>query len=713
MEHRALSWLKREYRHDVFRLITTSGVNPRVFFFRKDAELKSEQESESEQDEDSVSSANLVSLVNDLLKIDFESFFLEVAKLNRSFRDKYPVPREPWLDLNQIVQPTWPDGSSISSSFPSSLEGQFRSAAKAYCDGLHLPGQEEEGRQRISDYEAYANELFSLLAKNSDGEPSAEVKSQLYALTEFSFIDDLWLSKKGNSHDDGDLFKLWAVECEHINRVFCAAIEHRSVFPDVANYALTFDRMAGIEGIPAGDFRDIVREKEKTELPVDSCFLKRYENRLRNVWDEPRTDLPFSGSGIGIAISGLIWLRCSELCSITAQLRAEVDEMRRILQAILCTSSGKKMLDSFRDMVTLGNKVLTAAEAYESRIGGVEDRPFSLPLEHLLLLAEKYLTICDCKPGQCFPDSHYLFRNGIAFEKKVNDTEFRFELLAVYGEWSNYCRRVEIDTFPKYYSLVLSAALHAGLTPRKCKHCGGLFFPEAPNQQYCKRVIRKSGVRCSDMGQRVAFGEKRSFNSKLQSVKAKARRSKGKSLTAQRYYEDLADYIQNEAGPLYQASELVDRVTYDKWLNAAIGPKSGSLSQLRVQEYPYPLIWNGEVEDGTSAVDVSNALEKCPLFVDVLNDPTWSSAPPCNLEAFSGESVYQAAWVLRSVIRFNREHPDAALPIPGLIGCDLFLLCSGKRQEGLQSLVRELDSDDRGCSAQDEYGKTRKRELER
>lgn len=106
MEHRALSWLKREYRHDVFRLIATSGVNPRVFFFRKDAELKSEQESESEQDEDSVSSANLVFLVNDLLKIDFESFFLEVAKLNRSFRDKYPVPREPWLDLNQIVQPT-------------------------------------------------------------------------------------------------------------------------------------------------------------------------------------------------------------------------------------------------------------------------------------------------------------------------------------------------------------------------------------------------------------------------------------------------------------------------------------------------------------------------------------------------------------------------------------------------------------------------------
>lgn len=93
MEHRALSWLKREYRHDVFCLIATSGVNPRVFFFRKDAELKSEPESESEQDEDSVSSANLVSLVNDLLKIDFESFFLEVAKLNRSFRDKYPVPR--------------------------------------------------------------------------------------------------------------------------------------------------------------------------------------------------------------------------------------------------------------------------------------------------------------------------------------------------------------------------------------------------------------------------------------------------------------------------------------------------------------------------------------------------------------------------------------------------------------------------------------------
>ena len=101
MEHRALSWLKREYRHDVFCLIATSGVNSRVFFFRKDAELKSEPESESEQDEDSVSSANLVSLVNDLLKIDFESFFLEVAKLNRSFRDKYPVPQPIFVSLKK------------------------------------------------------------------------------------------------------------------------------------------------------------------------------------------------------------------------------------------------------------------------------------------------------------------------------------------------------------------------------------------------------------------------------------------------------------------------------------------------------------------------------------------------------------------------------------------------------------------------------------
>ncbi len=50
--------------------------------------------------------------------------------------------------------------------------------------------------------------------------------------------------------------------------------------------------------------------------------------------------------------------------------------------------------------------------------------------------------------------------------------------------------------------------------------------------------------------------------------------------------------------------------------------------------------------------------------------------------------------MLRSVIRFNREHPDTVLPIPGLTDCDLFQPCSYKRQEGLQGFVQELDSED-------------------
>ena len=53
------------------------------------------------------------------------------------------------------------------------------------------------------------------------------------------------------------------------------------------------------------------------------------------------------------------------------------------------------------------------------------------------------------------------------------------------------------------------------------------------------------------------------------------------------------------------------------------------------------------------------------------------------------------------------------LPIPGLVDCDLFRLCSDDLQEGLQNLVRELDSQAEGRSAQDKDGKACRRELER
>lgn len=665
MEHRALSWLKREHRHDVFRLITTSGVNPRVFFFRKNLKSGFNQ------------GADLASLVDDLLKIDFESFFLEMAKLNRVFREKYPVPREPWLDSRPKVQITWPDGSPISRSMPSSPEGQFRRSVKSYCDGFSLPGREEENRQRISDYEAFVGRFFSILVRSSDGDPSVLVKEQLYELIEFSFVDDLWLSLKGGNQSDAELFELWAVECERINKVFRAAVRYQDASYDASDFALSFDQMVGIEDIPHGDFRRIVGWKGETNLPVDPRHLERKE-RKRDFWGDPRVNLLFDGRGVGVAISGLVWLRCSEFRLNGSELHADVGEMGKILKSFLCASSGESMLFYFQEVISLGCKVLADIENYESKIGRAKERPLSFSLKRLLLLAKKYIGICNLEPCQYFPHSSYLVKSledGDEYIGKVIDTDFQFELLAVYDAWSNYCREAEIGSFPSYYARILSAALHVGLAPRKCKYCGGLFFPEAPNQQYCKRVIRQSGVKCSNIEQRVASGEKRSFNSKVQSVKQKAKRARGKSLTAQRYYEDLADYIQNEAGPLYQSSELVDRATYNKWLNTVIGPKSGALSQLRAQEYPYPLIWNDRVVKGTEWINSSKIIAREPSLKDLIFDMGGSRFKVDDVVFPLGDIVFvRSSWLLRSVIGFNSQYRNAPLPIPGLSGGSLYSL---------------------------------------
>ena len=63
--------------------------------------------------------------------------------------------------------------------------------------------------------------------------------------------------------------------------------------------------------------------------------------------------------------------------------------------------------------------------------------------------------------------------------------EAKIELLESYGNWSKYTSDVRIDTIPMLYACLLDTALRSGIVPKRCKHCGGLFFPETPNQQYC------------------------------------------------------------------------------------------------------------------------------------------------------------------------------------------------------------------------------------
>ena len=703
MEDRALSWLALGNRFETFRLTTLGKKNPKVFF---SVAWRAKPDS----------MLSLISLANDLLRIDFESFFLGMAEFNQSFRKKYSVPREPWLVSCPIASSSSVD--SFSGGHVRQRQGDsFRSAVEKYNRGSSLPGQDDENIQRVLDFENYREDFFSLLLENASGELLPVTKEHIWKMVEFSFLDDVWLSMEGDGFADAGLFRSWASSCGRISKIYRSAVMDWGDGPGAADRALAFDRMTGILPGPFSDRLKFGKEKgSRFPAGISPIEKKSQITRVQNKFSRN------SGRDVAFAISGLIWIECSRLSEISDEFHFCIDGMESVVSSFLCPSPGYKEVQRFEKMLSLGNKALNEIELYENKIGDAESRSFSLSLRNLLAVAEKYLSLSKIPTPSNgyhlmgFPrqrDLHVCLSCRTFSDGETTDMDFKFRILSILQAWSNHCFDGYVYRFPEYYRRILSAALHVGLVPKKCKYCGGLFFPEAPNQQYCKRLTRQSGAKCSDVKQRVDSGEKPTFNSKLQSVKAKARRAKGKSLTAQRYYEDLAGYIQNEAGPLYQASELVDRATYDEWLEKAIGPKSGSLSKLRTREFPYPLIWNGEIEDGTSAVDVSNALEKCPLFADILNDSTWSSAQSCNPDFFPDEPVYQAAWVLRSVIRFNREHPDTVLPIPGLTDCDLFQPCSYKRQEGLQGFVQELDSEGGGPSAQDEGRKLCKRNLER
>lgn len=669
MGRRALDWLVHRERFEAFRLTILGKNNPRVFF-SVTWQTKFD------------STVNLISLANDLLKIDFESFFLDMAEVNRSFRSKYPVPREPWLASRLGTSSV---ESASGNSVYQSKRDSFRAAVEACRSGSPLPEQGDENAQRISDFERYREDFSSLLLKNTDGELLPATRDHIWKMVEFSFLDDNWLSMEGDSFADAELFRLWANACRRIGKIYRSASTNRGDGFGMANHALTFDQMTGID---PGRSDCLKFEREKGSRFAAELFLPKPRCKTALVQHRSRCN---SGRDVALAISGLVWLECLRLFELSDKLRSCINDMERIVSSFLCpspayvglrrfeeiaSSPAYKEIQRYEKMVSLANGALEEIEVYEKKIGDAELRPYSFRLKYLLSVAEKYQSLCkSCDSSGVlwhigFPRQDRLlvrFFGKADSDDEAIDFDYEFGIVSILRAWSDCCRDSEVYAFPEYYCRILSAALHAGLTPKKCKYCGGLFFPEAPNQQYCKRVIRQSGVKCSDMEQRIASREKRSFNSKLQSVKAKAKRAKGKSITAQRYYEDLADYIRNEAGPLYQSSELVDRTTYDWWLNAVIGPKSGALSRLRTQEYPYPLIWTDKVVKGTEWVNCSKIIAQEPSLKDFIFDTGGSRFKVDDVVFLSGDIVFvKSSWLLRSVIRFNGQHCNNPLPVPGL-----------------------------------------------
>ena len=377
-----------------------------------------------------------------------------------------------------------------------------------------------------------------------------------------------------------------------------------------------------------------------------------------------------NAESVGAAICGALIRECSRLSNDRFWRFKGIGELKSRLALYYCASAPEKVA-LFREIQDKAKEAETSYAVYEAGIGrsGVYSRLSSL---HALLdIADSFFRVfyCEAAPAECFKKDggSFAMRSECFLPPNYRSNRgtskghpLGIKLVAIKNALSGVCWDLSVQTFPGFLAHFLSAAFRFGLSPRHCKRCGGLFFPEAPNQQYCQRIVSETGVRCSA----IVRNEKEQYNKAKKSVAAKAVRAESKNQEIKKYYEDLSCYIQYEAGPLYMHSEYVDRVQYSEWLKEVIGPKYGSAVSMRPFERPYCMVWGKRVLKGTEWVYISTVAEMILNSNNEMFEPLiWE-----NLHGrVSGwRSRVRAAVLFRRVLAYNKSHLGEELPVPGL-----------------------------------------------
>lgn len=133
-------------------------------------------------------------------------------------------------------------------------------------------------------------------------------------------------------------------------------------------------------------------------------------------------------------------------------------------------------------------------------------------------------------------------------------------------QWDSYFHVIHTTSFPSLLSGLVYSFLDFGYLPRKCRNCGGLFFPKYLNEQYCSRSIPGTDGFCSTSTMRNASVEKnKKLNNRYQAIIKRSNRVN--NLIKKKFYSELATQIKAD-GNRYIDDRNIDNGLFDKWLDS-------------------------------------------------------------------------------------------------------------------------------------------------
>lgn len=120
------------------------------------------------------------------------------------------------------------------------------------------------------------------------------------------------------------------------------------------------------------------------------------------------------------------------------------------------------------------------------------------------------------------------------------------------------------ETFPQFYGQLIYNLLVGGYRPARCHSCGKPFFPTGSNSKYCSRFNIESGLFCNPaLNAKNGLGKKSPHNTAT-SLRRKAKTARQSSIKTARYFEDHAEFVDHQAGPIYKNSSNISEELYSE-----------------------------------------------------------------------------------------------------------------------------------------------------
>lgn len=656
-----------------------SPINPRMLLLNRRPEI---DRPEGRSESNNASAWSLISIANDLLRVDLSSLFNEIGDhfyeqtRQRSYIELQNAIHQSPTSLNHE-----PNNSTDQTAEPDHDDRLIPDGPDQQPTQVELSKAEIElilQEQKELDLDFFNPIFDNAITSHTRGEISGEAR---YLLKNVCRQCVMYIA----TIPDYRYFACWmennAIECNEINHLYRAVI--------TTSDKLNSQEMAAL----FSSYLQLKSNNIKINTAYGSIDLTEpvpYDH------DNPRDNYPKVKSQIETAcvctnielfraLLIVFYQGCLELVPLLKSTRAPelLSQKEELFPAAIWASDPRRFQifdkqlpgiidfgDSFLRIAKKrlpGNETVQRLEKHLDDIKQMNDAPF------MQLFRTNYV--------KAMRDNDIYAKKDFHKHAELNNQEELDELVnrqAIVAKAGELYFTEEECSFASLYARILHELLLCGIMPITCQTCGSLFFPTGPNSKYCDRFNEDTKLYCNPRFNAEKHLGRKSPRDVSLNIQRKAETAYEKGLTdCAHYFKRLGSFVLDGLGPAYQANDLISDELYRTWLSIVNQPNCrAKIKRPDRTGYPYSVLWYGGVLDGNRYAQIEFPAAEYPALFERLSKLAESPQSKCTLDYLEPGEHPCSSWhiklyeLLDAIAQINSAD-RMAKPIP-LLGIDGF-----------------------------------------